>query len=100
MRTRTVDLDIGLSDLEGDLTLSQMERWVASVGLRIPAEFRDQPVFHFDDDRDDGWTLTVRYERPETDLDRQEDERKLRDCAAQKYNAEYALYMKLKTKFE
>lgn len=97
-RTRTEHPIQHFSGLDDVTTLSDLQAWVANIVAAVPDAYRDDAnviaslgeYSHFD----------VFYERPETPLDRQNDERAKAEREAQQHAEEYAQFERLRAKYE
>lgn len=73
--------------------------WARQIVEKVPPEYR--ATSHLEaEDGECGSYLTLWYERPETDLDRQNDEREKRESEAMQNAAEYDRFLRLKAKYE
>jgi hypothetical protein len=100
---RFVNVDIGLDELSNAIDKHGIKGpmvWAQSLLDAIPKEFWDQARITMFDDRESGWYLDISYTRPETDLDRQNDDRRRREAEAARHAEEFAQYQRLKAKYE
>lgn len=92
-----VELPVGLEDIGGPVT--GLLEWAQKIVDCVPPEFRatSRVVYMADDGR--GW-LELWYERPETDADREEGERRKGEHEAAQARRDRAEYERLRAKFE
>lgn len=96
----TVDLDFSVYDFRDVKTLAEMDAWVQSIRDAVPAEFHGQSIFKLERDYEGGWDLSVSYQRPEADADREADARREREYRERELAEEHRQFLRLKAKFE
>jgi DUF4097 and DUF4098 domain-containing protein YvlB len=100
MNMKSIAIDVSLDAFEDVATISDFRKRIDAIEAAVPEEFRNNINIDIDNDIHDGWSLNAHYTRPETEQDRQKSERDKKRWLDKAIDSEYALYLRLKEKFE